>query len=68
MSNGVGVVRPYGREKTDDDWQAESDARTLANAAEIKMDPVRFKKAKEAIQYLIKEKQDKIKTFKSVKV
>ncbi len=66
MGNG-GISRPY-REKKDSDWESEHDARTLAEAEEIKNDPERLRKAKNAVEYMIKDKQNKIKSFKAIKV
>lgn len=44
-----------------DDWQAESDARTMAQAHEIKKDSQRFKKAVDASKRMADEKMQEAK-------
>jgi hypothetical protein len=40
--------------KSEDDWRIESDARTLIQAAEIKLDKARYKKALAVVQTMAK--------------
>ena len=42
--------------ESDKKWEAESDARTLADAEAIKMDKARFKRARDAAKRLSTEK------------
>jgi hypothetical protein len=42
-----------------DDWDAECDARTLADAESIKQDPQRFGRAQKAAERLAKEAKDR---------
>lgn len=45
----------------DKKWRAESDARTIAEAAAIKKDPKRWKAAKTAAKGLAKQQEDQAK-------
>ena len=52
--------------KTDAEWQAESDARTLTEAELIKSDPVRHPKAQNAARILLEQKQKEIEDLKKI--
>ena len=56
------VMKP----KSDKEWQAESDARTLAEAEQIKQDASRKKAAEKAAAKLAKEKEDDLAALKKV--
>ena len=51
---------------SDQKWQAECDARTLADADEIKKDTPRLDKAKTAAQKLAEKKQVELASMKKV--
>lgn len=44
--------------KSEEDWQAESDARTIAEAETIKSDEKRFAAAQVAAKRMLEEKQE----------
>ena len=46
--------------KSDQQWQKESDAHTLAEAERIKADPARMKGAKTAAKKMVTEKQKEV--------
>lgn len=48
------------------DWEAESDALTLATADEIMADPIRLNKAKTAAQGMATEKLEQVKNLLTV--
>ena len=52
--------------KTDAQWQAESDAQTLAEASTIKSDKKRLTGAKKVAWKMAKDKQDQANTLKRV--
>lgn len=52
--------------QTEQDWEAECDARTLADAETIKADKVRLGKAKSAAERLAKEAQEKAEALKKI--
>lgn len=53
-------------EKTDADWEAENDARTLMEANIIMKDEERMKKAQEAAERLAKEKKEEAESMSAV--
>ena len=52
--------------KTDKQWQAESDARTLASAEAIKVDRPRMAAAKQAAKQILKEQNAAVNGLKKV--
>lgn len=52
--------------KSEKDWEAECDARTLIDAEAIKADKARNKKALSAAKKMVKEKQDEAKAAQKV--
>lgn len=56
---------PHGLEE-DRNWEAEQDARTLAEAKLIKVDPGRLGSAEQAATKLAEEKKDEAKAMDSV--
>ena len=59
-------MKNYPMESTDETWQAEGDARTLADGEEIKADVERLKKAKAAASRMAIEKQEQADAMKNV--
>jgi len=47
-------------------WEAESDARTIANASAIKSDPTRMANAQRASIEMLKEKEAEVKGLRSL--
>ena len=54
------------KHKTDAQWEAETDAQTLANAAVIKADKGKFARAKKAAVKMAKEEQIKTNVLKRI--
>lgn len=52
--------------KSEADWQAECDARTLCEALEIKMDLGRLEKAKQAAKGMLSEKKEKLEMLETL--
>lgn len=52
--------------KSDEAWQAESDAETLARAAEIQADKKRLKKAAKAAKSMVSDAQIRAKAMKRI--
>jgi len=59
-------MSPISREKTDAEWQAEEDARSLARAEEIKADESRLSKAQDAAKVMADEEAEKAKAMRKV--
>lgn len=53
-------------EKSEKEMQAEFDARTLADAEEIRMDKTRMKAAVKAAKKLFEEEKERLSAFKSI--
>jgi hypothetical protein len=51
---------------SDAEWQAKDDARTLAEAEEIKMDKERLERAKAAANKILEEKREEAKAMAKV--
>jgi membrane protein involved in colicin uptake len=54
------------REKTEAEWQAEDDARSLAQAEEIKADKARLDKAQSAAKRMADEEAERAKAMRKV--
>ena len=54
------MAGPSSMVESDNDWQAESDARTLIDAEKIEGDPKRKEKAMKALVKMKKDKQDEL--------
>lgn len=52
--------------KSDEEWMAEEDARTLGMANTIMADPDRLSKAQKAAEKLAKEKEDEVKGLNAI--
>lgn len=52
--------------KTEAEWQAQSDAETLASAEQIRKDPKRYSSAIQAAKSLAEKEEVRIKALKSV--
>jgi hypothetical protein len=57
---------PQIREKTEAEWQAEDDARSLAQAEEIKADKPRLDKAQDAAKRMADEEAERAKAMRKV--
>lgn len=59
-------MRNYPMVASDDEWQAECDARTLSDAKVIEADAERMKKAKAAASRMALEKQEAADALKKI--
>jgi len=54
------------KQKSEEDWKAESDARTLVDAEAIKVDEPRMKKAQAAAKKMLDEEQARAEAMKKI--
>lgn len=52
--------------KTEKDWEAEHDARTIADASAIKSDPTRLANAQRASMGMLKEKEAEVRGLRTL--
>lgn len=53
-------------DKKEREWQAESDARTLSEAAAIHADPSRARTARQAAQRMVKEQESRLANLRAI--
>lgn len=59
-------MAPAVADKTEAQWEAESDARTIAEARAIKLDGPRLRRAQKAARKMVAEEQEKLSGLRQV--
>ncbi len=62
----IGEGQPMATTKSEEDWQAENDANTLANAEAIRANPEKFERAQKAAKRMLAEEEARAKAMKTI--
>jgi hypothetical protein len=59
-------VKSNTMSKSEEDWQAEDDAHTIARAEEVKADPERLKRAQKAAKRIVEQEKARAKAMEKL--
>lgn len=65
-STGKGISMCHPSDKSEKEWRAESDARLLVEAEEVRKDSSRMRAASRAAGRMIREQEDKIVSMRRI--